>query len=151
MNGNEWIFLCLFKSSFQFNSPVKSSFYYYKSVFFISGQNINDFEKVLRTIRELWYTPQNNDSITDVQYLHNYYSFIQRWVQCHVSSNHSDKRWQLLLFINKIIRKRNRRENATSKKYPHCNHQRPNCALVSQKRFHEYLVSFKTKYKKNRF
>lgn len=50
-------------------------------VYLFTGQNISDFEKVLRTIRELWYAPNNNNYITDVQYLQNYYSFIQRYVK----------------------------------------------------------------------
>ncbi|XP_055314408.1 uncharacterized protein LOC129575254 isoform X2 [Sitodiplosis mosellana] len=58
------------------------------------GQNINDFEKVLRTIRELWYTPQNNNSVTDVQYLHNYYSFIQRQKQLNEQNFDYILNWQ---------------------------------------------------------
>lgn len=46
-------------------------------VSFFAGQNITDFDKVLRIIQELCYAPSHNNSI-DVQYLQNYYSFIQR-------------------------------------------------------------------------
>lgn len=64
-----------------------------------TGQNISEFEKVLRTIRELWYTPHNNTSngVTDVQYLHNYYKFIQRYVWITVSTI------SLILLISKLL------------------------------------------------
>lgn len=58
-----------------------SCFILNECAFWFTGQNISDFEEVLRTIRELWYSPQNNNnnnSVIDVQYLHNYYSFIKR-------------------------------------------------------------------------
>lgn len=58
-------------------------FWIYMSFFFLlTGQNISEFEKVLRTIRDLWYSPDNNSNVGDIQYLHNYYKFIQRYVQC---------------------------------------------------------------------
>lgn len=72
-------------------------FWIYMSFFFLlTGQNISEFEKVLRTIRDLWYSPDNNSNVGDIQYLHNYYKFIQRYVQCSLFNF----MWNYFFFIS---------------------------------------------------
>lgn len=75
----------------------KSIFIFIFSCYFISGQNISEFEKVLRTIHELWYAPAINTNITDVQYLQNYYTFIQRWAP-NMYIN-----WQIIIYYRSFF------------------------------------------------